>query len=110
MKKKKREADQVSKANLGANFISTGNHNFRLKIFNKGKASAYNVTIAFPHGNDMVDDHSIKQKLPLEKMEQGKSVELLASNGSESRMKLKVELKWQNEDGYNQNKIVYPTI
>lgn len=108
--KEKREADQVSKADLGANFISTGNHNFRLKIFNKGKAPAYNVTIAFPDGNDMVDEHSIKQKLPLEKMEQGQSVDLLASYGSDSNMKLKVELKWQNEDGYNQNKIVYPTI
>jgi len=108
--KEKREADQVSKADIGANFISTGKHNFRLKIFNKGKAPAYNVTIAFPDGNDMVDEHSIKQKLPLEKMEQGQSVDLLASYGSESKMKLKVELKWQNKDGKEQIKIVYPTL
>lgn len=108
--KEKREAEQISKADLGANFIFTGNHNFRLKIFNKGKAPAYNVTIEFPDGNDIVDEHSIKQKLPLEKMEQGQSVELLASYGSESKMKLKIELKWQNEDGYEQNKIVYPTL
>lgn len=108
--KEKREADQVSKADIGANFISTGKHNYRLKIFNKGKAPAYNVTIGFPDGNDMVDEYSIKRKLPLEKMEQGQSVDLLASYGSDSKMKLKVELKWQNKDGKEQTKIVYPTL
>ena len=110
LEKEEREASQSNKADLGANFITVGKHKYRLKVFNKGKATAYNVQISFPDGNEIVDEHSIKQRFPLEKMERGQSLELLSSFASQKKRKLGVKLKWENEDGKKQQKILFPTL
>ncbi|WP_217271910.1 hypothetical protein [Sphingopyxis sp. BSNA05] len=60
------EALDARKADLGANFIKLGNNKHRLKIWNKGKATARNIRIEFPDGNDIVDEGDIRRKFPLE--------------------------------------------
>lgn len=46
-------------ADLGASFIKLGSSKYRLKIWNKGSATARNVRIEFPEGNNVVIDSEI---------------------------------------------------
>jgi hypothetical protein len=110
LEKEKREATQAKKADLGANFIKVGKHKHRLKVFNKGKATAYNVNIEFPEGNDLILEHDLEEKFPLEIMERGQSVDLVAAFDLQSKSKLKVKLSWENEREETDEKILYSTI
>lgn len=110
LEKEKREATQAKRADLGANFITIGKQKHRLKVFNKGKGTAYNVNIEFPDGNDLILQHGLKEKFPLEIMERGQSVDLVASFDMQSKSKLKVKLKWENENEEVDEKILYPTL
>ena len=108
--KEKREAANEKKAELGANFITIGSNKHRLKIFNKGKATAYNVTIAFPEENNIIHKHDIDAIFPLESLERGQSVELFAVIGMHTKSKLAIHLSWQNEDGETSEKVAYATL
>jgi len=110
LEKKTKEAQEASKADLGANFITIGKHRYRLKVFNKGKANAYNVAIEFPNGNDTVLESDIADKFPLELIEPGQSVSLIAAFDVQSKRKMEVKLIWKNESGKLIKKIVYPTL
>lgn len=110
LEKEEREAAQAKHADLGANFVSLGNRKHRLKIFNKGPATAYHVNIDFPDGNDVIPDNEIKEKFPLETMEPGQSVELIAGVTSGTKRKFKVRLSWQDEDESKHDKVVHVTI
>ena len=107
--KEKREVEEASKADLGANFISLGNSQHRLKVFNKGKSTAYNIRIEFPDGNDIVSENDLEDKFPLEILERGQSVELVAIFHFKSKSKLKMKLIWQDELKNEYDKTVYPT-
>lgn len=108
--KEEREAANEKKADIGANFITIGSKKHRLKVFNKGKATAYNVTIDFPEGNHVILDQDIKRKFPLESLERGQSVELIAVVAMHTKSKLAIRLSWQNEDGKTDDKVVYATL
>ncbi len=108
--KEEREATQAKRADLGVNFIKIGKHKHRFKVFNKGKATAYNVNIEFPDGNHLILEHDLKEKFPLEIMERGQSVDLVAAFDMQSKSKLKVKLKWENEGEELEEKILYPTL
>lgn len=79
--KEEREAAHEKEADLGANFVPIGSNKRRLRVFNKGRAVAYHVTIDFPEGNDMVLEQDIQEKFPLELLERGQSVDLIAVVG-----------------------------
>src|SRR5712691_346242 len=51
LEKEDAESTAEKKADLGATFIKLGSSNYRLKIWNKGRAPARNVLIEFPEGN-----------------------------------------------------------
>jgi len=108
--KEEREAAHEKKADLGANFVTIGSKKHRLRIFNKGRAAAYHVTIDFPEGNDMVLEQDIQEKFPLELLERGPSVDLIAMVAMDTRRKLAVRLSWQSADGEMFDKTVYPTL
>ena len=108
--KEEREAAHEKEADLGANFVPIGSNKRRLRVFNKGRAVAYHVTIDFPEGNDMVLEQDIQEKFPLELLERGQSVELIAVVGLGTKRKLAVRLSWQSADGEKFNKTVYATL
>lgn len=110
LSKEKKEADEATKANIGANFIKIGKAKHRLKVFNKGKATAYNVKIEFPDGNDLIIESDVEDKFPMEIVEQGQSVDLVAVSHTQSNNKLKIRLIWENDDGSKDEKIIYPTL
>lgn len=108
--KEKREAQNANSAELGANFITLGSKKHRLKVFNKGKAPAYQVSLEFPEGNECIINSDLKEKFPMEAMEPGQSVELIASFVMETKRKQAILLRWTNAEGESLEKVVHATL
>ena len=108
----KEDAESISekRADIGATFIKLGSSNYRLKIWNKGKATARNVSIDFPEGNDCFIESDIKSKFPLETLDTHQSVELIADLCMGTKNKHAVKLGWADDFSPINEKIVYPTL
>lgn len=106
---KNQELD-ARKADLGASFLKLGNSKYRLKIWNKGKATARHVNITLPEDNDVLIESDIKAKFPLEVLEQYQSVELIAAPHMGSKQKQKIRLTWADDFSEENEKTLYPTL
>lgn len=104
------EIQSVKKADLGATFIKLGSTKYRLKIWNKGKSAARNVSLEFPEGNDCLIQSDIDSKFPLEILETHQSVELIAAVSMDTKSKHPIKLVWSDEFSEFNEKLVYPTI
>jgi len=109
LEKEAGEVLNAQKANLGATFIKIGSNNHRLKIWNKGKASARNVTLDFPEGNECLIQSDINSKFPLETLDTHQSVELIAVLSMDSKSKHAIKLIWSGDFNDHNEKVVYPT-
>lgn len=110
LEKEAGEVLNVKKADLGATFIKLGSNKYRLKIWNKGKSAARNVSLDFPEGNDGLIQSDIDAKFPLEMLETHQSVELIAAVSMDSKSKHPIKLTWSDEFSEHNEKMVYPTI
>ena len=105
------EAKDEKKANLGTNFLKLGSTQYKLRIFNKGKAAARNVRIEFPEGNDCILESDISQKFPLEALDPQQSVELIAVVGMDNtKPKHVIKLIWADDHSDHNEKMTFPTI
>lgn len=106
------ESESISdkKADLGASFIKLGSSKYRLKIWNKGKNTARNVSIEFPEGNDCILQSDVTEKFPLEVLDTHQSVELIAAVHMGTKSKHAIKLIWSDEFSQQNEKIVYPTL
>jgi len=110
LEKEDAELTADRKADLGATFIKLGNSKYRLKIWNKGRSAARNVTVSFPEGNDCFIESDINSKFPLETLDTHQSVELIAAVAMGSKSKHAIKLCWADDFSPLNEKIVYPTI
>jgi hypothetical protein len=110
LEKETSEALNNKKADLGASFIKHGTSTRGLKIWNKGKATARNVRIEFPEGNEAFIQGDIDRKFPLESFDTFQYVELLAAGHMGMRAKHPIRLIWSDDFGEDNEKIVYPII
>lgn len=97
-------------ADLGASFIKLGSSKYRLKIWNKGSATARNVRIEFPEGNDVVIGSEVSDKFPMESLERHQSVELIAAVHMQTKRKHVVRLIWEDDLQTHNEKLSYPTL
>lgn len=104
------ESRSDKKADLGANFIRLGSNKYRLKIWNKGKTTARNVSIEFPEGNNCIHQSDVSEKFPLEALDTYQSVELIASVHMDTKRKHAIKLIWSDEFNHHNEKTVYPTL
>jgi hypothetical protein len=104
------EQAEGKRAKLSAAFMKLGSSKYRLKVFNQGQATARDVRISFPAGNEVVLQSEVDAKFPLETLDRFQSVELIAVVGMRSPSKLTVQLDWLDEDGSDRSKIVHPTL
>lgn len=104
------EAADAIKADVGAKYVKLGNSKYRLKVFNKGKASARNVQIEFPDDDAPVPKSEIEDKLPMELLEQHQSVDLIASMSMGTPRKQKAILRWADDHSDSNEKTVYLTL
>ena len=110
LEKTKSEAIADKKADLGANFVKLGaNSNYRLRVFNKGKASARNVRVEIPEENDVISAGDVTRKFPMEVLEQHQSVDLIAAVHMGSNPKQPIKLIWDDDNSANNEKVVYAT-
>ncbi|KWI68273.1 hypothetical protein WT75_22210 [Burkholderia stagnalis] len=109
-KKEATEQAESRRASVSASFTKLGSSKYRLKIFNQGPATARNVRISFPSGNEFVPDSEVNAKFPMEIMDKYQSVELIAMVHMQSPSKLTVQLDWLDEDGSARSKTVHPTL
>lgn len=110
LEREENDAQADRKADLGANFIKLGKSNWRLKIYNKGKAAARNVTIACEEADNLLIQSDVDSKFPLEVLEPMQGVELLASVDFSSKTKHTIVLRWADDFSDSNEKTVYPTL
>lgn len=110
LEKEDEDALKGKRADLGASFIKLGNSKYRLKIWNKGAATARNVRLEFPEGNDVVIDSEVTDKFPMESLERHQSVELIAAVHMQTKRKHVVRLIWEDDAEVYNEKLSYPTL
>lgn len=110
LEKESEDALKEKSADLGASFIKLGSSKYRLKIWNKGSATAKNVRIEFPEGNDVVVDSEVSDKFPMESLERHQSVELIAVVHMQTKRKHVVRIIWEDDAQTHNEKLSYPTL
>ena len=110
MEKENEDVLKGKKADLGASFIKLGSNKYRLKIWNKGVATARNVRIEFPEGNDLIMETELTDKFPMESLEKYQSVELIAAVHMQAKRKHVVRLIWEDDAQPYNEKLSYPTL
>lgn len=110
LEKENEDSLKEKRADLGATFIKLGNSKYRLKIWNKGAATARNVRLEFPEGNDVIIDSEVKDKFPLESLEKFQAVELVAAVSMQTKSKHVVRLIWEDDAQEHNEKLAYPTL
>lgn len=104
LKIKQNELDRIAKekedaalACVEARFITVGKDKHRLKVWNSGNATAYNVTARFDGDvGIMIMD---REKQPFEELEARKSYELILVTHSGSASKFKIITEWTDASG-----------
>lgn len=110
LEKESEDALKEKRADLCASFIKLGSSKYRLKIWNKGAATAKNVRVEFPEENDVVFDSEVTDKFPMESLERHQSVELTAAVDKGTKRKHVVRLIWEDEAQPHNEKLSYPTL
>jgi DNA polymerase III sliding clamp (beta) subunit (PCNA family) len=110
LEKETGEVQSFKKADLGATFIKLGSTKYRLKVWNKGKSAARNVSLEFPEGYGCLIQSDIDSKFPLEILETNQSVELIAAVSMDTKNKHPIRLVWSDGFSENNEKLAYPTI
>lgn len=110
LEKEASESISEKQAHLGASFIRLGSSKHRLKIWNKGKATARHVLLEFPEENELLLSSEIEDKFPLEALESHQSVELIAAVHLGTKPKHAIRLIWTDDYRERNEKIVYVTL
>lgn len=104
LKIKQNELDKIAKekedsvlACVEARFITVGKGKHRLKVWNSGNATAYNVSARFDGDvGIMIMD---REKQPFEELEAGKSYELILITHNGSASKFRIITEWTDSSG-----------
>lgn len=106
------EKEDVSskKAELGANLVKLGSSKYRVKVFNKGQATAKNVRLSTITEDSPLIQSDIDGKFPLSALEMHQSVDLIAAVHMGSPAKSEVKIIWDDDYQSNREKIVFLTL
>jgi hypothetical protein len=105
-----RQAAAAERAEIGCSLLRLGSSKYRLRVFNRGKATAENVDIDFHDGYELVGEQEVTRKFPMRALEPGQSVDLIAGVHSQTAAKHEVNLRWTNADGTEQQKSTEVTL
>ncbi|UST72308.1 hypothetical protein NF675_14935 [Pseudomonas siliginis] len=108
-----REASDIEldkQAELGASILKLGNNKYRLKIWNKGKAPAQDVSIEFPESNEIISEREVNEKFPLQFLDAHQAVELIAVIGVSTKSKHLIKLEWTDGRVQRVEKSIWVTI
>lgn len=100
LKNIQKEIEEAEKACVEARIIKESKNNYKLKVWNSGKATAYNVDFSTDCENDMI----WRDKVPYEFLESGKSFEERVILYGGFPDKLVVKTVWKDKNGRVQSK------
>ena len=105
LEEKEREREEATKANIEARVAKVSKRNYKMKIWNSGKATAYSVDFVIPEECKGVIWRS---KVPYEFLESGKSFEEVVFVHSGTPDKFNVTTTWKDKEGipYSKEQIV----
>jgi len=101
LEKIEKERSEEKVACVEARVVKISNGNYRLKVWNSGNATAYNVDYEIPKEYNML---VMKSKTPFEYLEPGNNFEDHVIIHLQSSDKFKIITYWENENGEKNNK------
>jgi len=110
LEKENEEDIQNKQADISANFYKSGKSDWRLKVFNKGKATARNVRLVVLDDADLLNDRDIARKFPHPILEQYQSVEILAYVHMQSADRTHIKLIWDDPHQNDNEKELTPSL
>lgn len=93
LEEKEKERQEATKACVEARIVNISKGKYRMKIWNSGKSTAYNVDYEVPAEYKVI---ILRDKVPYEFLESGKSFEEHVMN---TPNKFKIITKWSNKEG-----------
>jgi len=108
--KEAQENQAQRRADIGVTIYKIGKSDYRMKIFNKGKANATNVTIEEVGDGRLLMPSDIQRKFPAALMEPQQSIELHVIVHFGSPAKTQVQVTWDDAYGQGQQKLLHPTL
>lgn len=108
IKLKEYELNQIESNNkkvacVEARVIKISSGKYRLKVWNSGNDTAFNVSAHFEDGtNIMIGNHD---KMPYEILEENKSFEMWLITHMGSANKFKILTEWEDSEGNKQEKV-----
>lgn len=100
LEKIEKEKTEASSSIIKARAINVGKNSYRLKIYNVGNATAYNISAQISHEYNVI---IMNEKMPFEKLEPQNSFDEILVVHMGSARKFKVELNWQDKGGKKYN-------
>lgn len=98
------ENEQQGKADMSANLVKIGKHDYRLKVFNRGLGTARNVRLEVLDGERVLPTSDVERKFPVPALERQQGVELSARVYIGSPRRCHVKLLWDDETGSDWHK------
>ena len=98
----KKEQEEAAHSRVEARVISIGSGNYRMKVWNSGNTTVYNVSVRFDGDIDIFIMDEDKQ--PFEELEPGKNYELLLITCGGSTRKFKIITEWEDKTGERHSK------
>lgn len=96
IEEKEKEREQASKACVDARIVNISKNKYKLKVWNSGKATAYNVDYEIP---PEYNGTIWRDKVPYEFLEPGKNFEEHVLVHMGTPRKFTVIIKWEDERG-----------
>lgn len=110
LEKEDEEDVQNKQADVSANFYKSGKNDWRLKVFNKGKATARNVRLVVLDGAGLLGDKDIGRKFPHPILEQYQSIEIHAYVHMQSADRTHIKLIWDDPHQNDNEKELTPSL
>ena len=96
LQKIEKEKTEASSSIIKARAINVGKNSYRLKIYNAGNTTAYNISAQISREYCVM---LINDKMPFEELEPQNSFDEVLIVHMGSARKFKVELNWRDKDG-----------
>jgi hypothetical protein len=101
--KEQQQISELGEADISAEFTKLEKYRCRLRVSNKGKATAANVRMEIPGGLEYLRVLNLDM-FPMPTLEPGQNVFLPAMKGSNSPAQLTIKFTWDDPSGKNRQK------
>lgn len=96
LKKIKQEENQEKKAKIEARIINISNNKYKVKVWNSGNVTAYNISVSIPEEYHIILE---SKKMPYEYLEPNDGFDEYVIIHWGSSRKFKIISQWENEHG-----------